>query len=89
MQALFYFYYTIYRFYYTIYYTIFMPKYAKMCYVMPISILRQKTLDIPKITYLRGFTAFLWASRTGHTASPDIHNNSPSSYTGCLHVISR
>ena len=85
MQALFYFYYTIYRFYYTI----FMPKYAKMCYVMPISILRQKTLDIQKITYLRGFTAFLWASRTGHTASPDIHSSSPSSYTGCLHVISR
>ena len=51
MQALFYFYYTIYRFYYTIY----MPKYAKMCYVMPISILRQKTLDIQKITYFQGF----------------------------------
>ena len=29
------------------------------------------------------------AFRTDHTASPDIHNNSPSSYTGCLHVISR
>ena len=51
MQALFYFYYTIYRFYYTI----FMPKYAKICHVMPISVLGAENIRYPKTNVFTRF----------------------------------